>query len=43
LTALGQLELLVAIATQIFALKSRSMGATVLTGMFLYWLGGLFF
>lgn len=39
---LGKLELLVAIPTVIFSLKSRSMGATVLVGMFLYWLGGLF-
>jgi branched-subunit amino acid transport protein len=38
----GKLELLVAIPTLFFSLKSRSMGATVLLGMFLYWLGGLF-
>lgn len=38
----GKLELLVAIPTLIFSLKSRSMGATVLVGMFLYWLGGFF-
>jgi branched-subunit amino acid transport protein len=40
---IGKLELLVAIPTLIFALKSRSMGATVLVGMLLYWVGGLFF
>lgn len=28
--------------TLIFSLKSRSMGATVLVVMFLYWLGGFF-
>lgn len=35
----GKLELLVAIPSLIFAVKSRSMGATVLLGMFLYWIG----
>ncbi len=38
----GKLELLVAIPTLIFSLKTHSMGATVLVGMFLYW-GGAFF
>ena len=33
-------ELLVAIPTFIFALKTRSLGGTVLVGMFLYWLAG---
>ncbi len=36
----GKLELLVAIPTLIFALKTRSLGGTVLVGMLLYWLGG---
>ncbi len=39
---LGRLELLVAIPTLLFALKTRSLGGTVLVGMLLYWLGGLF-
>ncbi len=39
---LGKPELLVAIPTLIFALKTRSLGGTVLIGMFLYWLAGLF-
>lgn len=39
---LGKLELLVAIPTLIFALKTRSLGGTVLVGMLLYWLAGLF-
>jgi len=39
--ALGKPELLVAIPTLIFALKTRSLGATVLLGMLLYWLAGL--
>jgi branched-subunit amino acid transport protein len=38
----GKPELLVAIPTLIFALKTRSLGGTVLAGMFLYWLSGLF-
>lgn len=37
---LGKLEFLVAIPTLIFALKTRSLGGTVLVGMFLYWLAG---
>jgi len=38
--AFGKLELLVAIPTLLFALKTRSLGGTVLVGMFLYWLAG---
>ena len=34
----GKSELLVAIPTLIFALKTRSLGGTVLVGMVLYWL-----
>ena len=37
----GKLELLVAIPTLLFSLKTRSLGGTVLVGMLLYWLGGL--
>jgi branched-subunit amino acid transport protein len=33
-------ELLVAIPTLIFALKTRSLGGTVFVGMVLYWLAG---
>ena len=36
----GKLELLVAVPTLAFALKTRSLGGTVLVGMLLYWLGG---
>jgi branched-subunit amino acid transport protein len=39
--AFGKLELLVAVPTLIFALKTRSLGGTVLVGMLLYWLGGM--
>ncbi len=39
----GKLELLVAIPTLLFALKTRSLGGTVLVGMLLYWLGGMVF
>jgi branched-subunit amino acid transport protein len=39
--AFGKLELLVAIPTLVFSLKTRSLGGTVLVGMLLYWLGGL--
>jgi branched-subunit amino acid transport protein len=35
-------ELLVAIPTLIFAVKTRSLSGTVLLGMLLYWLAGLF-
>ncbi|MCW8858108.1 MAG: AzlD domain-containing protein [Deltaproteobacteria bacterium] len=38
----GKTELLVAIPTLIFALKTRSLGGTVLLGMLLYWLAGIF-
>ena len=37
----GRPELLVAIPTLIFAVKTRSLGGTVLLGMLLYWLTGL--
>jgi branched chain amino acid efflux pump len=37
----GRPELLVAIPTLIFALKTRSLGGTVLVGMLLYWLAGM--
>ena len=37
---LGKPELLVAIPTLAFALKSKSLGGTVLVGMALYWLTG---
>lgn len=39
--SLTRLELLTAIPTLLFALKSRSLGGTVFLGMLLYWLGGL--
>ena len=39
--AFGKLELLVAIPTLLFSLKTRSLGGTVLVGMLLYWLGGM--
>lgn len=39
--AFGKLELLVAIPTLLFALKTRSLGGTVLVGMLLYWVGGM--
>ena len=39
--SLGKVELIVAIPTLIFALKTRSLGGTVLVGMGLYWLAGL--
>ncbi len=35
---LGKPELLVAIPTLLFALKTKSLGGTVLVGMALYWL-----
>jgi len=40
---IDKLEFLVAIPTLIFAVKTRSLGGTVLVGMFLYWLAGTFF
>ncbi|SHJ93042.1 Branched-chain amino acid transport protein [Malonomonas rubra DSM 5091] len=39
----GKPELLVAIPTLIFAVRTRSLGATVLVGMFFYWLAGIYF
>jgi len=39
--AFGKLELLVAIPSLLFSLKTRSLGGTVLVGMLLYWLGGM--
>lgn len=38
--SLGKAELLVAVPTLLFALKTRSLGGTVLVGMVLYWLAG---
>lgn len=38
--ALGKPEFLVAIPTLLFALRSKSLGGTVLFGMALYWLAG---
>jgi branched-subunit amino acid transport protein len=38
---IGKLELLVAVPTVVFALRTRSLGGTVLLGMLLYWLGGM--
>ena len=37
---LGKPEFLVAIPTLLFALKTKSLGGTVLLGMALYWLAG---
>ncbi len=37
----GKLELLVAIPTLLFSLKTRSLGGTVLVGMLLYWIAGM--
>jgi branched chain amino acid efflux pump len=37
---LGKPEFLVAIPTLLFALKTKSLGGTVLVGMGLYWLAG---
>lgn len=39
---LGKTEFLVAIPTLLFAVKSKSLGGTVLVGMGLYWLAGIF-
>ena len=41
--ALFQPELLVGIPTFIFALKTRSLGGTVIAGMVLFWLAGQVF
>lgn len=38
-----QPELLAAIPTFIFALKTRSLGGTVIVGMFMFWLAGKIF
>lgn len=38
-----QLKSIIAIPTFWFALKTRSLGGTVLLGMFLFWLVGKFF
>ncbi|WP_028581488.1 AzlD domain-containing protein [Desulfogranum japonicum] len=38
----GKPELLVAIPTFLFAVKTKSLGGTVVVGMLLYWLAGLF-
>ena len=40
---LGKLELLVAVPTLMFALKTRSLGGTVMVGMLLYWLAGMIY
>lgn len=40
--SLGKTEFIVAIPTLLFALKTRSLGGTVLVGMLLYWLAGYF-
>lgn len=37
----GRVELLVAVPTFLFALKTGSLGGTVLCGMLLYWLVGM--
>lgn len=39
---LGKAEFLVAVPTLLFALKTRSLGATVLVGMGLFWLAKSF-
>jgi len=40
LSALLAPSLLVAVPTLLFALKTRSLGGTVVVGMLLYWLAG---
>ena len=40
---LARPELLVAIPTLLFALKTKSLGGTVIVGMLLYWLAGKVF
>ena len=40
---LGRPELLVAVPTLLFALKTKSLGGTVIVGMLLYWLAGKVF
>ena len=39
--AFGRQELIVAVPTLLFAIKTRSLGGTVLVGMLLYWLAGV--
>lgn len=39
---LGKPEFLVAIPTLLFAIRTKSLGGTVLVGMGLYWLWGIF-
>lgn len=39
--SIGKPELIVAVPTLLFAVKTRSLGGTVLVGMFLYWLAGM--
>ncbi len=39
---IGKPELLIAVPTLLFALKTKSLGGTVLVGMVLYWLWGMF-
>lgn len=41
--ALGKPEFIVAIPTLVFAVKTKSLGGTVLVGMGLYWLWGILF
>ena len=41
--ALFQPELLVAVPTFVFALKTKSLGGIVIAGMLLFWLAGKFF
>lgn len=36
----GRPELIVAVPTLVFAIKTRSLGGTVLAGMLLYWIAG---
>jgi branched-subunit amino acid transport protein len=37
----GRLDLLVTVPTLLFAIKTKSLGGTVVVGMGLYWLGGI--
>ena len=39
---LGKPEFIVAVPTLLFAVKTRSLGGTVIVGMFLYWLAGIY-
>ncbi|MFW6080746.1 MAG: AzlD domain-containing protein [Desulfosalsimonas sp.] len=38
----GKPEFIVAVPTLLFAVKTRSLGGTVVVGMFLYWLAGIY-